>query len=165
MLTTPDDGNGSCPTCGQPTSLSASPPPPATDGDALREALIAMVEHRSEVAKFLWRTWIDGDWVWNDDMWAACDPEEFNLILAARDVLASSPPLAATDAVEAERAVSVSASRIIACRDAFVASDPDEAYHQLRMMVDPDCEVHFRTGDHWTDVEARARGTDEVENG
>ena len=39
MLTTPDDGNGSCPKCGPPTSLSASPPPPATDGDALREAL------------------------------------------------------------------------------------------------------------------------------
>jgi hypothetical protein len=57
---------------------------------------------------------------------------------------------------EAPGMVLVPAERVIACRDALIDGDRDEAYHQLRMMVDPECEVHRRTGDHWSDVSALA---------
>lgn len=60
---------------------------------------------------------------------------------------------------EGLRCVAVPADRIIACRDALFETDADEAYHQLRMMVDPNCDVYRRTGDHWTDVQSVASGT------
>lgn len=50
--------------------------------------------------------------------------------------------------------VAVPAARIVYVRDALVMGDYDEAYHQLRMMVDPECAVYERTKDHWSDVEA-----------
>lgn len=73
MLTTPDDGNGSCPTCGQPTSLSASPTPPQTadDGATLDKANNAALLELSKV----WQ--LDGDWM----KCRACDRP----LIASRD--------------------------------------------------------------------------------
>lgn len=58
--------------------------------------------------------------------------------------------------------IEVSARRLLALREALIERDLDEAYHQLRMAVDPNCDVYSRTrsgkgiGEHWTDLESAA---------
>lgn len=48
------------------------------------------------------------------------------------------------------REVLVSVHILLAIRDALVAGDSNEAYHQLRMAADPDCKNALRyQGDHW----------------
>jgi hypothetical protein len=49
--------------------------------------------------------------------------------------------------------VSVKAADLLAVRNALIAGDINEAYHQLRMMADPSCDIALHTGDHWTEWE------------
>lgn len=53
----------------------------------LVEALRDLVSDREEVAKYSWKTWMNGEWHWNDEIWERNDPDEFELIKAARAAL------------------------------------------------------------------------------
>jgi hypothetical protein len=47
---------------------------------------------------------------------------------------------------------------LLAIRDALVEGDPQEAYHQLRMIADPDCKVSLANrGDHWAEWGRKVR--------
>lgn len=46
--------------------------------------------------------------------------------------------------------VLISVHILLAIRDALVADDKDEAFHQLRMAADPECKNFLRYHDHWT---------------
>lgn len=50
----------------------------------------------------------------------------------------------------------VNVSDLLAIRDALIADDAMEAYHQLRMIADPDCRNAFALGEHWASWEALA---------
>lgn len=50
----------------------------------------------------------------------------------------------------------VNAADLLAVRNALIAGDLNEAYHQLRTMADGDCTVYLKTGDHWTEWEHTA---------
>ena len=58
-----------------------------TENERLREALRDLVSDREEVAKYSWKTWMNGEWHWNDEIWERNDPDEFELIKAARAAL------------------------------------------------------------------------------
>lgn len=47
----------------------------------------------------------------------------------------------------------VNAADLLSVRNALIAGDVDEAYHQLRMLADPTGSVQLQTGDHWTQWE------------
>ncbi len=48
-------------------------------------------------------------------------------------------------------------SAVLAIRDALLVGDAEEAYHMLRMAVDPACEIYKARGDHWREAEDEAR--------
>lgn len=50
----------------------------------------------------------------------------------------------------------VKASALIAIRDALIAEDIQEAYHQLRMIVDPNNDVWLAEHNHWAELEREA---------
>lgn len=167
---------------------SASPPPPATDGDALREALEDCAEYFDQRA--------------DADQPAGCispiPNEEMSLLIKVRNALASSPPLAATDAVEAERALLDEAEfalvGLVYARNGISTDDPDVGKFcddrggrddtvnrcckagLIKQIGDGDSDNFSLVPWWWPYASAtqardvrdgfrRARGTDEVENG
>lgn len=62
-----------CKECGLPQSLVA--------------AAKALLEHDSQVAEGSYREWDGEKWIWNDEIWAQEEPEQFELIRALRHAL------------------------------------------------------------------------------
>ena len=159
--------------------LPASPPPPATDGDALTTLRAAgwmvAVHNDYRLAGRRMTFWLlthaDGRWIKGE---AGTDAEALSICCEAA-ALASSPPLAATDAVEAERALEP--DELLPCP--FCGSDAE----RVDIEGDEDGENFGGSCIQCTRCQAssavvfgyketlfsswneRARGTDEVENG
>lgn len=52
--------------------------------------------------------------------------------------------------------VEVAVSSLLAIRDALITEDYHEAYHQLRLIADPDCEHALAERNHWIEWEHMA---------
>lgn len=64
-----------CPDCPQTRLLS------------LATAARALLEHEEQVAKGSYREWNGAEWIWNDEIWAREEPEEFARIQDLRQAL------------------------------------------------------------------------------
>lgn len=53
----------------------------------LATAARAFLEHEEEVAKISYREWNGTEWIWNDEIWAREEPEEFARVVALRKAL------------------------------------------------------------------------------
>lgn len=47
-----------------------------------------LLEHETQVAQQSWRQWNGHHYVWNDQIWAREDPEQFELVKALRKAIA-----------------------------------------------------------------------------
>lgn len=52
--------------------------------------------------------------------------------------------------------VQVKAAALLAIRDALIVEDYNEAYHQLRLIADPECEHALAERNHWIKWETMA---------
>lgn len=155
--------------------LSASPPPPATDGDALREALRGSMHALQALLNA-----VKTNPTMQGRQYVDLGIQVNNAIDKARTALASSPPLAAADAVEAERRLREALAPLAAFATFMDKDAPDEAYlpatvpHISLTLGQARAAATLLGFPHASDdpqfngerlAAIRSRGTDEVENG
>lgn len=152
-----------------------SPPPPATDGDALREALRGSMHALQALLNA-----VKTNPTMQGRQYVDLGIQVNNAIDKARTALASSPPLAAADAVEAERRLREALAPLAAFATFMDKDAPDEAYlpatvpHISLTLGQARAAATLLGFPHASDdpqfngerlAAIRSRGTDEVENG